>query len=285
MLLGAARLLKEAEERLRRRVRLLFQSAEELLEGAKDCVAAGVLDGVTSGMMLHVLPSMPFPVGTAIVSAEGVSAPAADFFDWTVSGKGCHGSSPWQGVDALLIGAKVVTALESLNSREVSPLTPVTLTLGAFHAGDVANAIAERATISGTIRAMDEKTRSFVKKRMEEIGKTTAKVFRGSAKLAYNGGCPCLKNDGEVSAAVYALAKKTIGKEKVILSSVLPKGGIGGSEDFAYIAEKIPAVMVGICAGSGGQVRGEPLHSPKVCFDEECMPYGVALLAAVPLSR
>jgi len=284
MLLGAARLLKAEEGRLRRRVRLLFQPAEELLEGAKDCVEAGVLEGVTGGMMLHVLPSMPFPVGTAIVSAEGVSAPAADFFDWSVSGKGCHGSSPWQGVDALLIAAKTVAALETLSSREISPMTPATLTFGQFHAGNAANAIAERATLSGTIRAMDEKTRSFVKKRMEEIGKTTAKAFRGRVKITYNGGCPCLKNDGAVSSAVYALAQNTLGKERAILSSDLPKGGIGGSEDFAYIAEKIPAVMVGICAGGGGQAGGEPLHSPKVCFDEACMPYGAALLAAVSLS-
>ena len=135
MLLGVAELLKGEERRLHRRIRLLFQPAEELLEGAKDCVSAGVLDGVTGGVMLHVLPSMPFAVGTAIVSSEGVSAPAADFFELTVLGKGCHGSSPWQGVDALLIGAKTVLAMQTLAAREISPLAPSTLTFGQFTQG------------------------------------------------------------------------------------------------------------------------------------------------------
>ena len=283
MLLGAAAILREQETKLQTRVRLLFQPAEERLEGAKECVRLGVLEGINAATMLHVLPSMPFKSGTLIVSSGGVSAPAADFFDITVTGKGCHGSSPWQGVDGLLVGAKIVSALEVLSSREISPLAPTTLTIGKFQAGDAGNVIAAKALLSGTLRSLDEKAQEYAKKRLQEISQGVAKTLRARARVQFRSGCPCLQNDEKVSDFALGVAKEAVGKEKVIPSSELPKGGVGGSEDFAYIAQKIPSVMVGICAGSRGQGFDEPLHSPRVRFDEECMPYGAAYLAAFAL--
>ena len=113
MLLGAAKLLKANEENLKGRVRLLFQAAEEVLEGAKDAVAHGVADGVKGAMMAHVLTDMPLPAGTVVV-ASGTSAPAADYFKIEVKGKGCHGSAPWNGVDALNAAAYTMVALNAL---------------------------------------------------------------------------------------------------------------------------------------------------------------------------
>ena len=283
MLLGTAALLKQQEAKLQTRARLLFQPAEECLEGAKECVRLGVLEGINTATMLHVLPAMPYKSGTLIVSASGVSAPAADFFEISVTGKGCHGSSPWQGVDGLLVGAKIVAALETLASREISPLAPTTLTIGRFHAGDAGNVIAAKALLSGSLRSMDGKMHEYAKKRLQEIAKGVAKTYRAKARLLFQGGCPCLENDGEVSAFALATAQEVLGEGYTILSSELPKSGVGGSEDFAYIAQKVPSVMVGICAGSMGQGFDEPLHSPRVRFDEACMPYGAAYLAAFAL--
>lgn len=280
MLLGAASVLKEREEKLAGRVRLLFQPAEEILEGAKSCVAAGVTEGAKGAMMVHVLPALPFAAGTAILPAAGVGAPAADFFELTVTGKGCHGSSPWQGVDALLIAAQTVCSLQTLAARELSPLVPATLTFGAFHAGDTGNAIAAKAELSGTLRAMDEEVRSFVKKRLEALTKSVASGLRGRVRIRYKGGCPCLVNDGKTCAFLLKTAKEVLGEKYVVDASLLPKGGVGGSEDFAFIAQKIPSVMVGICAGDSRQGFEKPLHNPAIRFDEECMPYGAALLAA-----
>ena len=280
MLLGAAALLREREGKLQGRVRLLFQPAEEVLAGAADCIEDGVLRGVYGAMMLHVLPQMPFPVGTAVVSAGGVSAPAADFFDVEIRGKGCHGSSPWQGVDALLIGAKIVDGIQTLSAREVSPKNYATLTFGRFAAGDADNAIAEKATLGGTLRAMDEETRAYLKKRLQEIASATARGLRGRARVVFKSGCPCLVNDEGLSKAVYEIAQETIGEERTLLSSQLPQGGVGGSEDFAYISQKVPSVMVGLCAGQREKGYIEPLHSPKARFDEEVLPYGAAILCA-----
>ena len=230
--------------------------------------------------MLHVLPSMPFSVGTAVVSDVEVSAPAADFFDVEISGKGCHGSSPWQGVDALLIGTKIVDGVQAFAARELSPRDYATLTFGRFSAGAADNVIAPRATLGGTLRAMSENTRAYLKKRLSEMAQSTAKGLRGKARVVFKSGCPCLINDEATASAVYTIARQTIGERRALLASQLPQGGVGGSEDFAYIAQKVPSVMVGLCAGERKKGYTEPLHSPRVRFDEGAMPYGAALLCA-----
>lgn len=282
ILLAVAELLKRRETDLKGRVRLLFQPAEETLEGAKYCIKKGCLDGVSAAMMLHVLPLSAYPTGTVIVSSAGVSAPAADFFNLTFYGKSCHGSSPWQGVDAILLGAKSLLALETLSSREFSSSVPMSLTIGQFHAGEADNVLASKAVLSGTLRAMSEETRAAVKKRMGEIVTATAKSLRGRVKITYKSGCPCLENDESLSGLAYEVAQRTIGKERVCSSADFPKGGVGGSEDFAYISQAVPSVMVGLCAGEKGS--SEPLHSPHVRFVESAMPYGVAVLSAVALA-
>ena len=282
ILLAVAELLKRRETDLKGRVRLLFQPAEETLEGAKYCIKKGCLDGVSAAMMLHVLPLSAYPTGTVIVSSAGVSAPAADFFNLTFYGKSCHGSSPWQGVDAILLGAKSLLALETLSSREFSSSVPMSLTIGQFHAGEADNVLASKAVLSGTLRAMSEETRVAVKKRMGEIVTATAKSLRGRVKITYKSGCPCLENDESLSGLAYEVAQRTIGKERVCSSADFPKGGVGGSEDFAYISQAVPSIMVGLCAGEKGS--SEPLHSPHIRFVESAMPYGVAVLSAVALA-
>ena len=118
MLLGAAELIKKREERIKGRIKLLFQPAEEILEGAEDCLKNGVLSPVLPkcAVMLHVLTDLPMGTGNVIVSSAGVSAPAADFFRVKITGKSSHGSTPWKGVDALSVGAHIVLALQMLSS-------------------------------------------------------------------------------------------------------------------------------------------------------------------------
>ncbi|MDD6188361.1 MAG: amidohydrolase, partial [Clostridiales bacterium] len=122
MLLGAARLLKVHEDEIEGTVKLMFQPAEELLEGAKDMVEAGVLENphVDAALMIHVMAGMPFEPGTVIVSGPGVSAPAADYFEIRVKGKGCHGSMPHMGIDPLTAAAHMIIALQEIHARELA---------------------------------------------------------------------------------------------------------------------------------------------------------------------
>ena len=284
MLLGTAKLLKAQEGALKGRVRLLFQPAEELLEGAKDCIEAGVLKGVDCAVMAHVLTAFNATMVRAIVSSEGVTAPAADYFKIQVQGKGCHGSTPWKGVDALTISARILLGLQELSAREISPSTPAVLTIGSVQTGAAANVICDKAVLYGTLRSFDEETRAFVKERMESIAKNTAKAFRGKATISYEGGCPTLVNDGKISSIAEKAAKKLLGEGCVTTSQALGgdvRKNSGGSEDFAYISHAVPSVMIGLVAGESEKGYSYPLHHPKVKFDESVLPIGAALYAGI----
>jgi len=179
MLLGAARLLKVHERELKGKVKLMFQPAEELLKGAKDMIEKGALKDPTpqAGMTLHVMTGIDLPTGTVTV-ASGISAPAADFFSIEIQGKGCHGSAPWMGVDALTVGARILLGLEELSAREIPVATPAVLTIGSIEANGADNAISDRVILKGTLRAFDERCRENLKNRIEEIAKGIGNAYR-----------------------------------------------------------------------------------------------------------
>lgn len=286
MLLGAAKLLKAHEKELKGKIKLLFQPAEELLEGAKDVLEGGLLDEPKPdvAVMLHVLTGVPIPTGTAVVASGGVSAPAADFFYIKVQGKGCHGAAPWNGVDALTVSSHILLGLQEISARELPAATPAILTVGTVQSEGADNAIADSAILKGTLRSFDEKVRKMVKKRMEQISKNIAKAFRATAETTYNGGCPTLINDEKVSFFVEEILKKTLGVERVFSSNDLGgdvRANSGGSEDFAYISHKIPSVMVALGAGQQDKGYPYPLHHPKAAFDEGVLWIGSAIFTLI----
>ena len=277
MLLGAAQLLKNHESELHGRVRLMFQSAEELLAGAADMIAGGALKGVDAAMMIHATVG-PLPVGTAIVCSPGVSAPGADFFTITVHGKSCHGSAPQNGVDPILAAAHLVIAIQSIQTRELGLEDQAVMTVGSVQGGTAANIIADTVTLQGSLRAMDERVRQKLKVRLVEISRGISDVLGAEAKVFFDSGCPCLKNDAKVSVSVTKSVKKMLGTDRAFTTMELSPNGkptAGGSEDFAYVSQQIPAVMVALAAGDPGY----PLHHPKVRFDEDALPYGAAIYA------
>ena len=284
MLLGAAKLLKEREKELKGRVKLLFQPAEEILKGAKSAVENGVLTNpkIDGAMMLHVLTGVPIPTGSVIV-AHGVSAPAADFFTVEVQGKGCHGSTPWKGVDASSVAAKILLGLQEITAKEVSFATPSVLSVGNISAGKAGNVIADSGTLKGTLRTFDEGVREYIKTRIEEIAKYTAKAFRAKARVKFEGGCPSLLNDDKLSALALQTAQELLGEGVFSSAEMGNSEEKGGSEDFAYISREVPSVMLALSAGNSKEGYAYPLHHPKARFDESVLCIGSALYAAVAL--
>ena len=286
MLLGCAELLKNHESELPCKVRLLFQPAEELLEGAKDCIKNGGLENVSCAMMLHVLTGLPMPAGTWVI-AEDVSAPSADYFTINVKGKACHGGTPQNGVDALSIGARIVLGMEEIVAKETPSSTRAVLTVGKMQGGVAGNAIAERVEMQGTLRCFGEDTRAFIKRRIKETAQGIAKTFRGKATFSLQGGCPSLINDrGRVEFTKKALGQ-VFDENTVLLSSKMQgtRERSGGSEDFAYIAHEVPSVMIGLCAGEESKGYTQPLHHASVNFDEEVLWQGALAFAVCALTN
>ena len=288
MLLGAARLLKAHEDEIDGTVKLMFQPAEEIFEGSHDMIEAGLLEHpkVDAALMIHVMAGMPFPAGTVVVSAPGVSAPAADYFDIKVQGKGCHGSMPNTGVDPLTAAAHILIALQELHARELAMDDRAVLTIGTMNPGTAANVIPDTVTMGGSLRAFDEETRTLLKQRMTEIAQFTAKAFRAEAEVTFGSGCPTLVNDKDLSACCETYVKELLAPGKAFSVAELNTMGGGGqssksagSEDFAYVSQEVPSIMLALASGQPEKGYCYPQHHPMAKFDESVLPGGSAVYA------
>ncbi len=286
MLLGAAKLLKQHEDEIHGTIKLMFQPAEEIFAGSKDMIEAGVLKNpdVDAALMIHVMAGLPMPSGTVIVCDGGISAPAADYFSIRIQGKGCHGSMPNNGIDPINAAAHIITALQEIHARELALSDEAVLTFGTIHGGAAENVIPDFVELGGTIRTYDEDVRSFLKKRMTEISQGIASTFRASAKVSFGTGCPTLKNDYELSSCISTYMTELLGKEKAFTAGALsafsgekkaPK--TAGSEDFAYVSQDVPSIMLALAAGNPSEGYCFPQHHPKVKFDEAALSYGTAI--------
>lgn len=288
MLLEAARLLIHQADTLGGRVRLMFQPAEEVFRGAADMLENGLLDAPrpSAAFMIHVMTNIDLPVGTVIVSAPGISAPAAGLFEIAIQGRGCHGAMPHTGVDPISIAAHTVLNLQQLQTRELPLNQPCALTIGAMQAGDAANVIPDQAILRGSMRTFDDDTRQYLTRRVEEVAVQTAAMFHGEATVQSLGGCPTLRNDGELSTRVLTALKALLGADRALLSSDL--GGdaakSSGSEDFAHITHEVPSLMVALAAGRPQDGYDHPVHHPMTRFDESALSTGAAVYAAMALT-
>ncbi len=284
MLLGAARLLKEHENEIEGTVKLMFQSAEEIFEGAGDMIKAGLLENpkVDAALMIHVMAGVPIPAGTVIVSAAGVSAPAADYFEINVQGKGCHGSMPNLGADPINAAAHILIALQEINARELAVSDRAVLTVGTVNGGTAANVIPDTVTMGGSLRTFDEETRGFIKERMTEIAQGTAAAFRAKAEITFGSGCPTLLNNEVLSADTEKYVRELLGNEKTLSAAQMNSGGLSktaGSEDFAHVSQEVPSIMLALAAGEPDKGYKYPQHHPQVKFDEEALAAGCAVYA------
>jgi hippurate hydrolase len=274
MLVGAAHVLSGMRERLNGTVKFFFQPAEEGGGGGKVMVEEGVADDVDSIFALHLWPGLPF--GTAATKAGPIMA-AADGFEMMIRGRGGHGAFPHLATDAVAMAAQIVTALQTLVSREVDPVEPAVLTVGEIGAGTAFNIIPETARLGGTVRTLNEDLRRRMPERIEQLARGVAGGMRGEAELDYNFSYPVTLNDEGAARRVLGVIEDLFGQENTHRLSNPSMGG----EDFAFFLEKIPGAFIWL--GVGEDVPF--LHTPTFAFDEEILPLGSALLSALALEE
>ena len=272
MLVGAAHVLAGMRDRLGGTVKFVFQPAEEGGGGGRVMVDEGVADDISSIFALHLWPGLPF--GKVATKAGSIMA-AADAFEMEITGSGGHGAMPHLAADAVVIAAQVVTALQTVVSREVDPVEPAVLTVGEIGAGTAFNIIPEKARLGGTVRTLNPELRKSMPGRIEALARGVAKGMRGDANLNYTFSYPVTVNDEGAADRVLGVAEDLFGAESVL---ELPNPSMGG-EDFAFFLEKVPGAFIWL--GVGEDTSG--LHTPKFAFDEEVLPRGSALLAALAL--
>lgn len=277
MLLGAAELLKKYENQLPGTVKLLFQPGEETMEGAKQAVEAGVTDDVDAAMMCHIASGMDqCPDKTCLVFDKGVCYASSDWFRIDVSGKGGHGAMPHSAVHPITILNSIYTALQQIMAEEISPAENAVMTIGEIHGGNTANVIPDTAYMAGTIRTLNEDVRKLIKEKLFAQAEAIAAMKGGHAKVTITSSTPCVVCDENVSKSVCEGIGEALGKESAISVHL----SATASEDFAYIAEKVPSSVIFFVAGIPANGYCYPCHHPKAAFDGDALYLGSAAYVA-----
>lgn len=276
MLLGAAKLLKQNQDQIEGTVKLVFQPDEEGFTGAKKMIKAGVLENpkVNAAMAMHVHSGTPSNV---VLYGLGTSIAGCNRFRIVVKGIGCHGAMPETGIDPINIAAHIYLSLQEITSREIPSTKPAVLTIGKFVGGDAPNIIPKEVIMEGTIRSLDKELGQFIFNRVNDIVKSTAKMFRGEAELIELSSVPPLANDTNLAKELGSYVKDLVGEKGVVEF----EGGGMGSEDFASYSYEVPSVYFMLGAGTKQEnpLYGEPMHNNKVVFNEDIMVTGAAMHA------
>lgn len=271
LLLGAAKLLKKHEDQLKGCVKLLFQPAEELLIGGEVMVEKGVLENpkVDVACGVHVAPTSP----AGIYTRKGPMMASANNFRIQITGVGSHGAMPHQGVDPVNIGSHIIVSAQEILARELPISSPIVLTMGRFMAAGAINVVPNSAVIEGTLRTFNAEAQDYAKKRLVEIVESTAKTFRGEASLEYLCDVPVLETEPEVVEAFQEYIADLFEGEDIHL---METPMMSGSEDFAHITSRVPSVVFYLGTAYPGADTHYNVHHPKVRFDENQIPVGVA---------
>ena len=253
---GAALLLQERKEELQGTVKILFQPAEESSHGAETVLETGVLSDVTAIFGLHTAAYLP--VGTLGIRAGSVMA-AVDRFELNITGTGCHGGHPDEGVDTILVAASVIQAFQSIVGRNLNPFHTGVVSVTRINGGNTWNVIPDQVELEGTVRSMEKDDRIFIERRMREIAEHTAAAYGANAELLWYPGPPATVNEKAWSAFAQKVAEES-GFE------VVPQRNSTGGEDFAFYLEKIPGCFINVGTGVG-----YPNHHPKFYADEAAL--------------
>jgi amidohydrolase len=278
MLLAAASVLSRRRDALQGTVKLVFQPAEEGPGGAKPMIEAGVMEHphVDACFGLHL--SNDHKVGQLIVQGGPLQA-SADFFDITVQGVGGHGAAPHQTVDPVAVGAAIVAELQRIVSREIDPLDPAVITVGAFHAGTAPNIIAPRAELRGTIRALDSNVQDFLHERIRDITTRVAEAARATADVRITRMYPVTVNNDDMAAFAGQIARRVVAPEGVIADRPSM-----GAEDMSFFLNAAPGCFIFVGSANAERKLNAPHHSPLFDFDEAALPIGAELLCELTTS-
>jgi amidohydrolase len=275
VLLTVARLLHAHRDELSGTVKLIFQPAEEGMGGAERMLDGGILENPRPDVTLALHVWNERPVGW-IGIASGPAMAGAEIFKVKVIGKGGHGAIPNLAADPILAAAQIVTALQGIVSRNVPPLQTAVVSVCTIHAGETFNVIPPVVELTGTIRTFDVGVRQTVLARFEKTVNAVAEAMGCLAKIDMQRLTPATVNDPRTAARVQAVARRLFAEKDVDTSNNITMG----SEDFAFILEKVPGCFFFIGSANPDKGLDAAHHHPKFDIDEAALPRAAALMTA-----
>ncbi|MDI6698203.1 MAG: M20 family metallopeptidase [Candidatus Saccharicenans sp.] len=281
--LGAATVLSTIKNRIQGNVKFIFQPAEEGLPpgeegGAALMIKEGVLDNppVRAIFALHVWPELR--VGQ-VGYAAGYLMASSDNFTITVEGKSAHAARPQEGIDAVVLAAEIISNLQTIVSRAIDPTEPAVITIGKVQGGTRANIIAEKVEMEGTVRTLNDAVRDRMPVLMENIIRGLTGSYGAGYSFKYEKGTPPVYNHPDLVQAMVPVLENALSPDQLV--PVKPQMV---AEDFALLAEKVPALMFLLGVRSPGQSSAPPLHSPYFNPDERAIPVGIKAMCHLVIS-
>jgi amidohydrolase len=283
IMIGAARRLSQTPVR-RNNVLMLFQPAEEGGAGGNRMCQDGVLAGKLLGKpvdMIFGLHGFPYLEVGQLATRTGSMMASADGFTVVVIGKGGHAAMPNVGIDPVLVASHIITALQSIASRNVSPIDSIVVTIAVVKAGTAHNIIPDTATLEGTLRALTAETRSLGQRRIEEIASNVAAAFGAEATVEFSHGYPVTVNHPAATAHLRNVLGRAfpsgLQKEDVIPTM--------GAEDFSFYGQQVPACFYWLGLLNEGQEHYPNLHAPEFDFNDKALPVGITAMCELALAE
>ncbi|MFM2431926.1 MAG: hypothetical protein RLZZ511_3139 [Cyanobacteriota bacterium] len=255
-------------------VKIIFQPAEEGPGGAAPMIAAGVLKNpdVDAIIGLHLWNQLE--IGTVGVRTGALMA-AVEVFRCTIVGKGGHGAIPQQTIDAVVVGAQIINALQTIVARNIDPIESAVVTVGEFHAGSAVNVIANKATIGGTVRYFNPSYAGYFKARIEQIVAGICQSHGASYELNYEVYYPPVINDGAIADLVRSVAETVV--ETPL--GVTPNCQTMGGEDMSFFLQEVPGCYFFLGSANSQKGLNFPHHHPRFDFDETALPLGIEIFS------
>ena len=274
MLLGAAKILVKNVDKIYGNVKLIFQPGEERTGGARLMIEEGVLENPHIDTIIgqHIGNIFPHLKNGQIGVCSGTMMASQDHFTVKIKGKGTHGAFPANGIDPIVITSYVITALQTLVSRELNGTDSAVITIGRINGGKVYNIIPDKVEFEGSLRCLDKNIRKNFEKRIKDMISNTARAMRGESEIEYIHGIPLLSNNKKITKSLIESAKKIIGAENIVDL----KEPTMGSEDMSYFLKKVPGSFYFLSSVPLGRVY--PHHNPKFDIDENALWKGSAIL-------
>ncbi|KNF10032.1 amidohydrolase [Gottschalkia purinilytica] len=269
-LLGVAMILSELREEIRGNVKFIFQPGEETGGGGNRLIKAGVLENpkVDAIFAIHIGPG---DLGRIDIGHGSISA-NSDGFMLKIKGKKAHTSTPQQGTDAIVISAHIITALQTILTRQLSPFEPATFTIGKIKGGVAHNIIPDLVQIRGMIRCISQDARKTIKDKIKDISKSIAESMGGDCEVKFKAGYPSVINNKKMFELVKKVGTDLYGKERVFINNE----PMLISEDFGFYSHLIPACLFFISSGESC-----PLHTSKFIVDEDVFDTTLTMLSSI----
>lgn len=263
--IGAAIILAGIRDELEGNVMFIFQPAEEINAGAKLMVEKGLLTKVKADLIFGVHNNPEIAWGKIAIKRGGLMA-AVDTIRIKVKGKGGHGAIPHATRDPIIAAAAMLMSLQTIVSRNVSPLESAVISIGTFHSGTANNVISELVEMSGTVRSFDPQVREMLPKRIKEVLENTAKAYMVDVELEYIFDLPAVFNSDELTKLAYDATKEILGEENI----VDPTPSMGG-EDFAVFMEKTPGFFFWLGVENKEKGMTHVWHNPRFDGDDRAI--------------